>query len=327
MTRKKFCWALATVLMIVNMSSSLFSLNKELRVIKLKEVLTIGSLNDDLLFQWVGVTADSQGNIYVTDAMDYSLKKFNAQGKLIKKTGGKGQGPGEFMAPRSLGSSQKYLYAVDQYLLGLHVFDLELNFKHRLPLKFPVDDLKVLSDSQLAVSTISPNRPPRVYIIDSDGQLVKEIIYSDKILPLMMDMISFDFDSEGNLFLVYSYQDKIEKFNPQQKKKLWTTSLFKGKKSKRKKVASFIIPQDIIYKDAVLDKRGHLFVLGGDFSKNNSRDVYVLNSEGKHLTTFTLPEPSHCLYIDQHNFLYSRAGEGVSLKKYQIEYVYGKREE
>lgn len=318
---KRFSWALVAALMIAIMSLPLFSSERELKAIKLKEVLTIGSLNDDLLFQWVGVAADSQGNIYVTDAMDYSLKKFNSQGKLIKKAGGKGQGPGEFMAPRSLGSSQKYLYVVDQHLLGLHVFDLELNFKHRLPLKFPVDDLKVLSDSQLAVSTISINRPPRIYIFDSAAKLVKEIIYCDKILPLMMDMISFDFDSQGNLFLAYSYQDKIEKFNEEQKR-LWTASLFKGKKSKRKKVASFVVPKNIIYKDVVLDKKGHLLVLGGDFSKNNSRDVYVLDSEGKHLATFTLPEPSHCLYIDQHNFLYSRAGEGVSLKKYQLEYVY-----
>ena len=87
-------------------------------------------------------------------------------------------------------------------------------------------------------------------------------------------------------------------------------------------MANFIVPQEIIFKDVVLDKKGNLFVLGGDFSENNSRDVYVISSEGKHLTTFTLPEASHCLYLDGDNFLYSRGGEGITLKKYRIHYVY-----
>jgi len=321
MSRKKISHVLFLMIALGTLVPNLLSSGKELQEIKLEEVLSIGSLDDDLLFQWVGVAADSEGNIYVTDAMDYSLKKFNPQGKLIKKAGGKGQGPGEFMAPRSLGCSQKYLYAVDQHLLGLHVFDMELNFVRRIPLEFPVDELKVVSDSQLAVSTISINRLPRIYIFDSEGKLVKEIIYYEKILPIMMDMISFDFDSQDDLFLAYTYQDKIEKLS-QCQKKLWTIRLFKGKKSKRKKVASYVIPEDIIYKDVILDRKGNLFVLGGDFSKNNSRDVYVISSEGKHLTTFTLPEASHCLYIDSHNFLYSRAGEGVTIKKYRMHYVY-----
>ncbi|HDZ25596.1 MAG TPA: 6-bladed beta-propeller, partial [Candidatus Aminicenantes bacterium] len=70
---------------------------KDIKKILLEEVLSIGSLEDDALFQWVGVISDSDSYIYVTDNMDYSLKKFDDQGNLIKKTGQKGKGPGEFL--------------------------------------------------------------------------------------------------------------------------------------------------------------------------------------------------------------------------------------
>ena len=43
--------------------------------VELEEVLSIGSIDDDAIFMWSGVAADDDGNIYVTDMMDYSLKK------------------------------------------------------------------------------------------------------------------------------------------------------------------------------------------------------------------------------------------------------------
>lgn len=310
---------LFALLLLITLFSNLFSSGNELKKVTLEEVLSIGSLDDDLLFQWTGVVADSQGNIYVLDAMDYSLKKFGPQGELIKKVGRKGQGPGEFVAPRLLDCSQKFLYATDQHLFGLQVFDTELNFKRRILIEIPIADFKILSDSQFAVATISINKTPSIFIFDNHGKLVRKIKYFEKSLPLMMDMVSFEFDSQGNLYLAFTFQDKIEKFDKKEKK-LWTKKLFKGKKAKRKKVASYMVPSDIVYKDVALDTAGNLFILGGSFSKNRSRDVYVLSPKGKYLTTFTLPEASHCLYIDHKNFLYSRAGEGITLKKYKIRY-------
>ena len=108
---------------------------KELRKVSLEEVLSIGELDDDTLFQWAGVAVGSRGNIYVTDAMDYSLKKFDPQGNFIKKAGRKGQGPGEFLAPRLLDCSENYIYATDQNFRGLKVFDRELNFIRHIMIK------------------------------------------------------------------------------------------------------------------------------------------------------------------------------------------------
>lgn len=294
---------------------------KELRKVSLEEVLSIGRLDDDTLFQWAGVAVDPQGNIYLSDAMDYSLKRFDSQGNLIKKAGGKGQGPGEFMAPRLLDCSENYLYATDQDFRGLKVFDRELNFVRNIMIKMLVSDLRILSDSEIAVTSLPMLEKPAVFIFDQEGKLVREIKYSDRDSPLMMDVVSFDFDQERNLYLAYNFQDRIEKWS-ETGEKLWSINLLRVKKVKKKKVSSFVVPTELVFKDVAIDGEGNLFVLGGHFSQNRSRDVYVLNPEGKHLATFTLPDTSHCIYIDGKNCLYSRANQGITLKKFRMHYVY-----
>jgi len=269
----------------------------------------------------VGVISDSDSYIYVTDNMDYSLKKFDDQGTLIKKTGRKGQGPGEFLAPRYLGISNEFLYVTDQFKSEIQVFDKNLNYSRSLPISMPVSDLKVLSDDKIAVTTISMAKTGRIFIFNSKGKVKRELLYSDKKSPLMMDNVNFDFDSQGNFYVVYNYQDKIEKFDPEGRK-IWTKKLLNIKKIKREKVGQFTLPTKFVYKDVALDSSGNLFILGGGFSKNPSCDVYVLTPEGNHLTTLTLPDSSHCIYVDGNDFLYSRANEGVTLRKFKIEYVY-----
>ena len=283
----------------------------------LEEVLSIGTLNDTLLFQWVGVVVDRDQNIYVTDTMDYSLKKFDANGKLLKKTGRRGQGPGEFSAPRYVSSYGSSIYVTDQFMPKIQVFDQDLNYTSSIPLSIPVSDFSILSENEIAVATLSTTEAGIIYIFNSEGRIQNELPYSSKQMPLMMDMVSFEFDQQRNLYLAYNFQDKIEKFDTEGKK-LWSKKLLGIRKVKKEKIASLVLPSKLIYKDIALDKSGNLYVLGGSFSKNPSRDVYLLNPEGSLLATLTLPDTSHCIYIDSKDFLYSRANEGVTLKKFRL---------
>ena len=111
--------------------------------------------------------------------------------------------------------------------------------------------------------------------------------------------------------------DRIEKFD-ESGKRLWSRNLLGIKKVKTEKISSYIVPTEIVYKDVALDPSGNAYVLGGKFAANRSRDVYVLNPDGELLSTLTLPDTSHCIYIDRKNFLYSRANDGITLKKYRI---------
>jgi DNA-binding beta-propeller fold protein YncE len=287
--------------------------------VTLEEVLSVGRLDDDALFQWVGVTVDPSGQIYVTDAMDYSLKKFDADGRLLQKAGRKGQGPGEFLAPRLLVRSENHLFVTDQSIPGIQVFDFSLRFVRRIPVKIPIGDVFVLSDEKIAVVALSFNQPGCIHVYNHGGQMLRQIDYAGKKEASMRDWVEIAFDSEDCLYVLYNFQDRIEKFDAGGGR-VWLQSLLDLKKIKTKKVGPWTVPDKIIYKDLVFDSDGRLYVLGGGYSENPSRDVYVLNPGGAHVTTFTLPEASHCIYIDSKDFLYSRANDGITLKKYRIKW-------
>jgi hypothetical protein len=290
--------------------------------VHLEEVLSIGGLNDDTLFMWVGVVAGPDNHLVVTDAMDYSLKVFDEKGRLLKKAGRKGHGPGEFLAPRLIDSSERFLYVSDQNIPGLQVFDQDLNFKNRIQIFVPIADFKVISDESIAISTLfmEKDKKAAIIILNSKGEVVRQVEYGDKDSPYMMDMVDFDLDSQGNFYLAYNFQDRIEKFSPDGKK-FWSKRLLNVKEVKREKVGNLELPSEHVYKDIALDSSGQVFVLGGNFSKKPSQDVYVLSSEGELLTTFSLPDSSHSIYVDQKDFIYSRADEGVTLKKFRIKRV------
>jgi hypothetical protein len=285
----------------------------------LEEVLSVGRLDDDSLFQWVGVAVDPSGQIYVTDAMDYALKKFGADGKLIQKAGRKGQGPGEFLAPRLLVRSDKHLFVTDQSIPGIQVFDHTLRFVRRIPIKIPIGDVCVLTDDRIAVVVLMIGQPGLIHVYNHKGQILRRIQYTGGKKSSMMDWVEIGFDDECNLYILYNFQDRIEKFGADGGK-LWSRPLLDIKRIKTKKIGPWKVPDKIIFKDLVFDSENRLYILGGGHSKNPSRDVYVLSQEGGHLTTFTLPEPSHCIYIDSRDFLYSRANDGITLKKYRIEW-------
>jgi hypothetical protein len=285
--------------------------------VTLEEVLSVGCLDDDTLFQWVGVAVDPTGHIYVTDAMDYSIKKFGADGRLLQKAGRKGQGPGEFLAPRLLVRSDEHLFVTDQSIPGIQVFDHNLKFVRRIPIKIPIGDIQVLSDDRIAVVALLLNQSGSIHVYNHGGEILRKIHYNGRKKTSMMDWVEIGFDGEDSLYVLYNFQDRIEKFDPTGGK-LWARSILNLKRVKTKRVGPWTVPDKIIFKDLVFDSEERLYILGGGFSKNPSRDVYVLNPKGEFLTTFTLPETSHCIYIDSKNNLYSRANEGITLKKYRI---------
>lgn len=320
MNSKKWASVIMLILLPLCHISSLTA--QELKTITLTEELSIGDLDDDLIFMWTSVYVDEAGNIYVTDLMDYSLKKFDSRGQFIKKTGRKGQGPGEFQAPLGLSGSEDYLYVIDQYLLGIQVFNRDLNFVKRIPYKRVVSEFKAISDECLAIVPLAFKEAGVLFFIDLTGRPLRKIQYWEEEKPrLLQAQVGLDIDAEGNIYLAYHFQDKIDKIDPQGKI-LWSQCLLNVKEVKRKTIQSFNVPTEIVYKSIVVDKFGNLMVLGGEFSENNGQDVYVLNSQGEHLITFTLPDTSHCLYLDSRNNLYSRANSGVTLKKFRLNYLY-----
>lgn len=286
--------------------------------IVLEEVLSIGNLEDDTLYMWTGVAADDFGNVYVLDAMDYSLKKFDPSGQLVKRVGRKGQGPGEFIAPRLLAASQNYLFTTDQSLSGIQMFDMDLEFVSRIPLGLPLSDIAAISDEKLAVIPLTVMGSGKVKILNTQGKILQEFEYAESQKKLsLLNITDLEIVAQRHVYLAFSFKDRIEKWSTEGQK-LWTRSLLKAQDAPEKKIGQFTVPSDVLFKTITKDSTGRVYVLSGNLTQHPSRDVFVLNSSGDLLTIFTLPQPSHCIYIDSHDFLYCRANEGVTLKKYRM---------
>jgi len=292
---------------------------QELEVpVRIKEVLSIGSLEDDTLFQWVGITTDETDFIYLTDALDYSLKKFDVDGRMTVKQGRKGQGPGEFLAPRLLQYHKGLLYVTDQSRPGIQLFDRDLKYRGRIPVLFPISSFDVLDKKRIAVVRLEMKTGCRITIIDDKGEEQRSFGFQTKESPFLLDLVDLVSDGKGGFFLVYIFRDRILHVD-KDGTALWERSLLGVKKVKQKKMSEITLPTEVVFKDIAIDSRGRIYILGGHFSINQSRDVYVLDGEKGHLlTTFVLPDTSHCIHLDDKDYLYSRANDGVTLKKYEL---------
>jgi hypothetical protein len=321
---------------LISVISSLFCVftvlpaQSQLKEIRLEEVLAVAEIEGEVVYQKVGVAADDEGNIYLTDIK--SIKKFNKVGQLIGEIGIMGAGPGAFNGESLIKYYNNKIYVTDSRRPGIYVYDKNLDFKYKIPLRFTITDLNFISDDRVAVSALRRDRSEEgdflfcIYTYDSKGEETEKIIYSTSKNFTMMNMINFRIDRRNNLLVVYCWKDKIEKFD-RNGNLLWTRSLLEGKsartgRQKGTKLTLVEYPLEAVYRAIALDTNGNLFILGGDLSENRGRDVYVLNENGEYLMKFTLAESSHSIYIDSKNCLYSRSENGLMVRKYALEYVY-----
>jgi hypothetical protein len=287
---------------------------------RLEEVLSIGGPKSDLLSMWVGLAVDADGFIYLTDNIQNSLMKFDPQGKLVKKTGHRGDGPGEFLAPRQVDVSGQSVYVADARIQAIQVFNKELKYERRIPLSFAVSEIQALPDNSLAVPGVFliKSETGKILILDQTGRLLRSVAFIHPDKADATSMSGFIFAPGGEMYAALFWVDRIVKVDAQGHV-AWAKSLFDPSKVKAAKKNILGIPKSMTFKDLALDPRGRLFVLGGSFSQNPSRDIYVLSpDDGRLLGTLTLPQSSHCIYIDRGGYLYGRADTGMTLKKFKI---------
>ncbi|MGB9864192.1 MAG: 6-bladed beta-propeller [Candidatus Saccharicenans sp.] len=293
--------------------------------IVMEEVLAIGGLENDLLYQWSDLTVDDKDLIYVLDVKDFSLKLFDPQGNLIKKTGRKGEGPGEFNFPVKINCYGDRLYVSELYRPGIKVFTKDLNYVSTIitNINRPILDFQVQQGRIVAALLNSPAEPAALIEYDLDGREKSKIQFETKehspaetqLKEFYLKAICFKIDKNGNIIIAYEFVDKIIKIDPTGHV-IFKKSFFDSKTAPFKNS----LPQDHVYVDVETDKFNNIFILCGKYSSHPKQDIIVLTEKGDYLTTLTLPEPTHMIYIDHNNFLYARADEGMTIKKYKLTY-------
>lgn len=72
------------------------------------------------------LTIDREGNLYVTDFLNFRVQKFDADGKFISTIGEPGDFPGAMPRPKGIAVDRNgYLYAVDSAFEIVQIFDIE----------------------------------------------------------------------------------------------------------------------------------------------------------------------------------------------------------
>ena len=78
------------------------------------------------LFSPANLDVDDQGNIYVSDLGAFNVKKFNAQGELLKVIGTIGDSPGNFARPKGIAVDREgRMFVVDAAFNNVQIFDSE----------------------------------------------------------------------------------------------------------------------------------------------------------------------------------------------------------
>lgn len=97
------------------------------------------------------IDADSYGNIYVLDSREFTIKKYDSQGKHVKNIGRFGQGPGELDYPRYLCVSERgNIYVTELLERKVEVFNLEGEYQRVLILK-NLDEVSVTRNEELII--------------------------------------------------------------------------------------------------------------------------------------------------------------------------------
>jgi hypothetical protein len=284
----------------------------------LEEVLSVGGPDGDKLLMWVGLAVDDDGSLFVTDAMDYAIKVFDGQGRLLRKTGHPGTGPGEFQNLRELAVSSSLVFVTDQNKPEISVFNKDLRYRYSIPVSRPISSLRARPDGTIvaALGAVQKNDPGTIWLADSSGRTLAEIPHGTD--PKNPTGVRVSLALAGpDFILAYNFRDLVIRLD-RTGRTVWARTLFNFPEAKTQNILGFKLPTEFIYKDVAVDRAGRIYVLGGGMAKNPSRDVYVLTPEGKLLATLTLPDSTHSLVLDSRDYLYSRANSGLTIKKYKV---------
>lgn len=296
-----------------------------------------------LLFGVSDIEFDEEDNIYVMDHGNYRIQVFDKNGIYIRTVGKKGQGPGELGRSSYISVSNTN----DLYVLNgrkkLDKFDPKGNYVSSLNLDtgrmFGFTRLKsgkmLYSSEAFNISGPITEENKKlnnlINVISEDGKAINDFVaprnFNNSHINFEANMIKYTTDEDENIYVSYTFQNKIEKFSLKGKKLFeinfntnYPTHDFElNERGTIKTFASFYS------RDIEVDDKGRIWSLG--FSKDitfddwkNGEGIYyfhVFDKDGVFLQSVPVEE-SVIIFSIHKNKLYTVDVEGVYIKSYNI---------
>jgi hypothetical protein len=116
--------------------------------IRTKLDLKIGGISDTIFSYPIEIDVNEDGEIFVLDMKDYSVKKLSPSGKLLQKYGRYGKGPGEFVNPNRLAVFNGKVAVGDINARKIVVFDDGETFD--IPFQLHPMDISFIDEDNIA---------------------------------------------------------------------------------------------------------------------------------------------------------------------------------
>jgi len=178
------------------------------------------------------IATDDQGNIYILDAGNHRIQKFDSDGNYIETIGSRGQGPGEFYLPLSLEVDPRgYLYVSDPQNQRVQILKPDgTEYKTISFHETPAGTIRLLKSGDIVmgkggiVFAFGPGggsqEPEKLMkILDAAGNILNQfgepVTYKDSFVNRTGNNFSFAIDKNDNVYVSFEYQNRIEKYSPQ----------------------------------------------------------------------------------------------------------------
>jgi sugar lactone lactonase YvrE len=178
------------------------------------------------------VAKDDQGNIYILDAGNHRIQKFDPDGNYIETIGNRGQGPGEFYLPLSLDiDTRGYLYVSDPQNQRVQILKPDGTDNKTISFhETPAGIIRLLKSGDIVMGkggiifAFGPgggSQDPEklMKILDTEGNILNEfgepVTYKDSFVNRTGNNFSFAVDKDDSVYLSFEYQNRIEKYSPQ----------------------------------------------------------------------------------------------------------------
>ena len=177
---------------------------------------------------------DSNGNIYILDSAGNNIKKLNPEGKFITTIGQPGQGPGDFSFPYSIDIDESgFFYVLDGSNRRIQILSTQGELIKLIKLdKFRLNDVRVLNNGLIALggsldarwgwapeSEEEEELPKLIDLMDEEGKIKRSFgemkDYENRLVNWYSNEIAFDVDPDGNFYIDFVYQNRIEKYDPE----------------------------------------------------------------------------------------------------------------
>jgi len=282
-------------------------------------------VSDEGVFNITNLSVDINGDIYITERMFYTVNKLSSDGILSYQAGDRGSGPGEFtIGPSYISIFDSILVVVDFQTPIINVFSRTMDYISRIILSEAVNGIYINEDNHLFVSTLNVSKQKEAELIsiyDLYGNKISGITMVNLLGELLLDSFKFTVDNNNYLIVAYNSYNRIDIYDNEGD--IYSSFTINGlqARSETNIIGNMKAPTGAIFTNIAVDNNTrYVYILGGHYSKNPKKDIYVYDYYGNPITTLNLPHSTNVLYIDENNKLYTTNEDDSAIIVYEIIY-------